>query len=44
MHRYADVSRRASDIPEDLVLEFTTHLDRKRLLGALASLLLLELP
>ncbi|MFM7115695.1 MAG: hypothetical protein ACKO0N_03590, partial [Planctomycetota bacterium] len=44
MRRYADLSDRQVDIPEPLTSEFTNHRDRRRLLGELVRLLLVELP
>lgn len=41
---YADLSDRQVDIPESVISEFTSHRDRKRLLGELLKLLLVELP
>lgn len=44
MMSYADLSDRQVDIPESVNSEFTNHRDRKRLLGELLKLLLVELP
>ena len=44
MLSYADLSDRQVDIPESVISEFTNHRDRKRLLGELLKLLLVELP
>ena len=41
---YADLSDRQVDIPEPLISEFIKYRDRKRLLGELIKLLLVELP
>jgi len=44
MLSYADLGDRQVDIPESVISEFTNHRDRKRLLGELLKLLLVELP
>jgi len=44
MLSYADLSDRQVDIPESVISEFTNQQDRKRLLGELLKLLLVELP
>ena len=41
---YAELSDRQVDIPEPLISEFIKYRDRKRLLGELVKLLLVELP
>jgi len=41
---YADLSDRQVDIPESVISEFSNQQDRKRLLGELLKLLLVELP